>query len=70
MNAIYLNRVKILKLRKAKGLKGPQIAEHLNYQSTDDYYARECGAVPISDVDLAVLAKLLGVPVGELTVNQ
>jgi transcriptional regulator with XRE-family HTH domain len=64
---MYLNRVKTQKLRKAKGLKGPQIAECLNYQSTDDYYARECGAVPISDVDLAILAKLLGVPAAELT---
>lgn len=63
---MYFICVKTLNIEKRRA-RETQIAEYLNYRSMDDYYVRECGTVPISDVDLAILAKLLDVPASELT---
>lgn len=67
---MFLSRIKRKKLRELKGLRESQIAEYLNYKNEDDYRSRECGSVPISEVDLTVLAKFLGVPAVELTATN
>lgn len=65
---MFLNREKTKKVRRKRGITCAQVAEYLNYRSENDYYYRECGSVPISEVDLAILAKLLGVP-GDTLIN-
>lgn len=67
---MFLNPCKTRKIRKSKNITPGQAAEYMHLGGETEYLSRESGAVPISAVDLAVLAKLLGVPVGELTVNQ
>lgn len=63
---LIVDREKLKKLRKSKGLSIACVSKHLGFKSQQGYYYKETGVSEVTAVELGKLATLYGVSVESL----